>query len=137
MTLNPKNIALIVLGLFAVAIGGLYLVRGITIANQETTIKTQAKDIVTLQATQKALEGQVKDANDNAAVRRSIAQAQQAISNSSAAVREEMKKLKTKCVLEAQDEERINKNLVDRWNNRTSRKLLFTMPDTDGNTETY
>jgi len=117
--------------LFSV-IGGIQYAR---VLSQKTTIAKQAASINDLEKTQKALTATIKEVEDNAKLRKQISQAQQIISNASALIKEQNQNLKTKCVLEAQDEKQINDNLIDAFNNRTSRVLLL-VPKTSNNSKT-
>lgn len=117
--------------LFSV-IGGIQYAR---VLSQKTTIAKQAASINDLEKTQKALTATIKEVEDNAKLRKQISQAQQVISNASALIKEQNQNLKTKCVLEAQDEKQINDNLIDAFNNRTSRVLLL-VPKTSNNSKT-
>ena len=113
-------------------IGGIQYAR---VLSQKTTIAKQAASINDLEKTQKALTATIKEVEDNAKLRKQISQAQQIISNASALIKEQNQNLKTKCVLEAQDEKQINDNLIDAFNNRTSRVLLL-VPKTSNNSKT-
>lgn len=124
MLWDIKMWIIVAVGALLIIVGGLYLFQRTTVAKQKTTIETQKLDIANLQATQKALQGQVKAAEDNVKKVQQVQQAQQVIANNTAARYDQLKKMKTKCVLEAEDEKVIN----DIFNDFNTRGVLLVVP---------
>lgn len=130
--LNPKNILLMVLGVIIVVVGVLYLFQRTTVAKQKTTIETQAKDILALQKDKADLQGQVNDGKAQIDRIKRANQAQQVISNTTSTLMSEVEKIKSKCVLEKEDEIKIN-NVVRYFN---SFGVLFVVPKGNSNSKT-
>lgn len=112
---NPKNILIVVIAVLLTAASFWILAQKVKIEKQNTTIESQAKDIAYFAEIQMMLERQIRDYRDNLKDIKKLQKAQQDITTNTASLSENLKTLKSKCVLEGEDAKTIN-DLVDYFN---------------------
>jgi hypothetical protein len=106
--LNPKNIALMLLGVLFLVVGTLYLIQRTTVAKQVTTIETQKKDILDLKKTNTELQGQIADAKANVLAAQEAQRNIQTAHNNAAVLSNEARKITATCIIGGKDEKRID-----------------------------
>jgi geranylgeranyl pyrophosphate synthase len=88
--------------------GIIFLFQRTTLASKESKIKEQAASILSLEKIQVDLQGQVADSKAQINRIKKSQKAQQVISNTTATLMAEVEKIKSKCVMEKNDEEILN-----------------------------
>ena len=121
-----KYIIFILIGLIIAASlwGGWQYTR---VLSQKTTIANAEASILQLKTTQEGMKTLITSYEKQAEIVKKVQQAQQVISNNSAVITAQIDNLKTKCVLEVDDEKIIN-NMCDYFN---SHGVLQLVPKAD------
>ncbi|MDD5292576.1 MAG: hypothetical protein PHY46_05310 [Candidatus Omnitrophica bacterium] len=105
---NPKNILILALAVLVILIGLLSLWQRVSLKVKDNTITEQKASIAGLNVTNRDLAAQIADYKTQTIRQKALTAAQQAVENTTAYYKAEISKIKSQCVLGAEDEKIID-----------------------------